>query len=242
MVKVYVDERERSSEVPTYLSSRGITVVFKVLEVGDYLVDDNVLVERKRVDDLVRSVYEGRFFSQLKRLKSVEGCRPILVVEGDILDIGRYAEHPKSVEAALITAILSFNVPILYTRDAQHTAELIRYVAERIQKSGGSSSRSKAVTLLPTYRKERKPKTDDIKSWQVYILSSFPKIGPTLAERLLRKFGSLKAVINAQAVELLRVEGMTEERVKLFKKIVEEGSSESASSSLEKFLNKSKGS
>ncbi|MEM0014057.1 MAG: ERCC4 domain-containing protein [Zestosphaera sp.] len=237
---MYVDERERSSDVPVHLSGMGVTVVFKVLEVGDYAIDEEIIIERKRVNDLVKSVYEGRFFNQLKRLKSVEGCKPLLVIEGNILDIGRYVENPKSVEAALIAAILSFNVPILYTKDSHHTAELIKYVAERTQKSKAKASGGKVVTLLPTYRKVRKPKTEDIKSWQIYILSSFPKIGPTLAERLLRKFGSLKAVINAQAVELLRVEGMTEERVKLLKKIVEESSSDSTSPSLEKFLDKSR--
>ncbi len=237
MVKIYVDEREKSSDVPLNLSSMGVSLVFKVLDVGDYAIDD-VFIERKRIDDLVRSVYEGRFFDQLKRLKSLEKGKPVLIVEGDVFNLGRYVENPRPIEAALISAVLSFNIPVLYTRDSKHTAELLRYVAERIQRARKESASKKKAMLLPTYRKSKKPKTEDVRSWQVYILSSFPKVGPTLAERLLHKFGSLKAVINAHATELLRVEGMTEDRVKLFKRVVDEGSSGPSSTTLERFLRK----
>ncbi|MFN3268808.1 MAG: ERCC4 domain-containing protein, partial [Zestosphaera sp.] len=71
-MRVHVDEREKSSEVPYYLSSMGVSVIFKVLDVGDYVINDLIVLERKRLDDLIKSVYEGRFFDQLKRLKSLE--------------------------------------------------------------------------------------------------------------------------------------------------------------------------
>ncbi|MGC8975457.1 MAG: ERCC4 domain-containing protein, partial [Thermoprotei archaeon] len=218
-MRVQVDERERSSEIPYYLSSMGLSVIFKVLDVGDYVINDLVVLERKRLDDLIKSVYEGRFFDQLKKLKSLEGVKTVVVVEGDLLDMDKYTENPRSIEAALVSAVLSFNIPILYTRNSKHTAELIKYIAEKTHRTAVKSS-----TLLPTYRKYKKPKTSDLRAWQVYVLSSFPRIGPTLAERLLRKFGSLKAVINAQVTELVRVEGMSEDKARLFKKIVEEGS------------------
>ncbi len=232
-MRVYVDEREKSSEIPQYLASMGLSVIFKVLEVGDYVVNDLIVLERKRLDDLIKSVYEGRFFDQLKRLRGLEGLKAVLIVEGDLLDIDKYVENPKSIEAALVSAVLSFNVPILYTRNSRHTAELIKYIAEKTQKAG-----KKAPVSLPTYRKVKKPKTSDLRAWQIYVLSSFPKIGPTLAERLLRKFGSLKAVVNAQVTELVRVEGMSEDKARLFKRVVEEGSQNAASTSLDRFISK----
>jgi len=232
-MRVYVDEREKSSEIPQYLASMGLSVIFKVLEVGDYVVNDLVVLERKRLDDLIKSVYEGRFFDQLKRLRGLEGLKAVLIVEGDLLDIDKYVENPKSIEAALVSAVLSFNIPVLYTRNSRHTAELIKYIAEKTQKVG-----KKVPVSLPTYRKVRKPKTSDLRAWQIYVLSSFPKIGPTLAERLLRKFGSLKAVVNAQVTELVRVEGMSEDKAKLFKRVVEEGSQNTAGTSLDRFISK----
>lgn len=91
-MRVYVDEREKSSEIPYYLLSAGFSVIFKVLDVGDYVINDLIILERKRLDDLIRSVYEGRFFDQLKRLKSLEKFKAILVVEGNLLDIDKYTE------------------------------------------------------------------------------------------------------------------------------------------------------
>ncbi len=232
-MRVHVDERERSSEVPYYLSSMGVSVIFKALDVGDYIINDLIVLERKRLDDLIKSVYEGRFFDQLKRLKSLVGFKAVLLVEGDLLDVDKYTENPRSIEAALVSAVLSFNIPVLYTRNSRHTAELIKYIAEKTQKVS-----RKAPVSLPTYRKNKKPKTSDLRAWQIYVLSSFPKIGPTLAERLLHKFGSLKAVINAQVTELVRVDGMSEDKAKLFKKIVEEGSQNTTGTSLDKFIGK----
>ncbi|MCC6052353.1 MAG: hypothetical protein LM585_03860, partial [Fervidicoccaceae archaeon] len=50
--------------------------------------------------------------------------------------------------------------------------------------------------------------------------------GPTIGERLLRKFGSLKNIVNASVSELMTVEGIGENRAKelflVFNKKVEE--------------------
>lgn len=214
MVKIYVDEREKPSRVPKYLKEMGATVVFKQLEIGDYIPAEGVIIERKRVDDLIHSVFQGRFFDQLRRLTN-SGNKIILLIEGDLLHLDRYTDRHKAIEAALITAAIYNDIPIITTRNARHTAETIKYIAEKMQ------SGRKQAPKLPTYRKQQKPKDLDPGSWQLYILASFPKIGPTLADRLLKKFGSLKAVINAQPSELARVEGVSEDKAALIKRIAE---------------------
>ncbi|HDN75994.1 MAG TPA: hypothetical protein ENG05_02570, partial [Acidilobales archaeon] len=122
----------------------------------------------------------------------------------------------KSVEAALITAVISFNIPTIYTSNAQHTAEVIKYIAEKLQQPQVDKGPS-----LPTYRKKSKPKEINFREWQLYILSSFPGIGPKIAERLLSKFGSLRNVFNASPSEISRVEGMSEEKAWLLHKILD---------------------
>ncbi len=233
MVKVYVDERERASGIPETLKELGVTVIFKHLDVGDYIPAEGFVIERKRLDDLVNSVYEGRFFDQVRRL-STSGSKAILLIEGDILKLKHITENFKAIEAALITAVLSFGLSVFYVDGPKHAAEFIKYIAEKYQEQGSKSTYVK----LPTYRKERKPKTMDLRAWQIYILSSFPKIGPKLALRLLQKFGSLKSVLNAQVTELARVEGMNEYKAKLLKDIVEWGEQRKSQEGLSKFLSK----
>ena len=146
MVKVYVDERERASKVPKYLASMGVTVIYKQLEIGDYIPGEGYVIERKRVDDLAKSTFEGRLFDQIKRLKSSDK-HVILLVEGNINYLRRITSKYKAVEAALITAIVLYEIPTLYTINAQHSAEVIKYIAEKLQKDRDRSP------SLPTYRK-----------------------------------------------------------------------------------------
>jgi len=230
MVKVYVDERERASKVPRYLASMGVTVIYKQLELGDYIPGEGYIIERKRVDDLAKSTFEGRLFDQIKRLKSSDK-HVILLVEGNINYLRRITSKYKAVEAALITAIVLYEIPTLYTVNAQHSAEVIKYIAEKLQKDRGRG------LSLPTYRRVSKPKGIDFREWQLYILSSFPGIGPKIAEKLLIKFGSLIDVFKASPAELSRVEGISEEKAWLIHKILTtKYSVKSSTTDLSKYL------
>jgi len=230
MVKVYVDERERASKVPKFLANMGVTVIYKQLELGDYIPGEGYIIERKRVDDLAKSTFEGRLFDQIKRLKSSDK-HVILLVEGSINYLRKITSKYRAVEAALITAIVLYEIPTLYTVNAQHSAEVIKYIAERLQKD-----RERGPSL-PTYRKVSKPKGIDFREWQLYILSSFPGIGPKIAEKLLIKFGSLIDVLKASPAELSRVEGISEEKAWLIHKILTtKYSVKSSTTDLSKYL------
>jgi DNA excision repair protein ERCC-4 len=58
------------------------------------------------------------------------------------------------------------------------------------------------VPLRGGYRPKR------LKSRQLYILQGLPKVGPTVAKRLLDRFGSVSNVMNACVEDLMEVEGI----------------------------------
>ena len=58
--RVIVDMRAFRSELPSLLHKRGIDIDPVTLEVGDYILTDEICVERKSISDLV-----GRNFSKL---------------------------------------------------------------------------------------------------------------------------------------------------------------------------------
>jgi len=218
LVKVYADERERRSKVPQHLRAMGVTVVFRQLPLGDYIPAEGVIVERKRVDDLAHSVFEGRFFDQVRRLAN-SGMNPILVVEGDMRYLrNRYGNRAWAIEAALITASLYNKILMFYTENTYHTAKVIKYVAERLQ---SDRDQGQQVPTPATYRKNRKPGEEATpQQWQLYILSSFPGIGSKTADRLLRKFGSLEAVLSAPIPQLVALGGLSEQRARKLKEIL----------------------
>jgi len=233
MVKVYVDERERNSGIPEILKSFGLTIIYKMLDVGDYIINDSLVIERKRVDDLIHSVFDGRFFDQLSKL--VDVCdTPLLVIEGDLNDIRYLTSKWRAIEGALITAILRFGVVLYYTRDYRHTAEFIKHLAEKIG--------IEDLTVIRSFRRVLKPRSDDIQVWQLHIVQSLPGVGIKTAHKLLERFKTVRAVFNASQSELAVIEGISDEKASKIVKILTTPYSKSGKSTanLSKYIDTTK--
>ena len=205
MVRIYVDEREKSSRIPDMLKAMGLTVIFKLLPIADYVVSDNIAIERKRIDDFVSSVFDGRLFDQARRLSKTYS-KPIFIVEGDFSYVKRITTKRSSILGALISLALDFNLPIIFTSNAHETAEVIKYIALREQRSNKIGKKSTIITV------SKKPRLTETHEWQEYIVQSLPYIGPKLAKRLLEHFGSIHRIFNASVSELTKIEGLGEKR------------------------------
>ncbi|AEM39648.1 ERCC4 domain protein [Pyrolobus fumarii 1A] len=194
-IRVYVDEREKGSGVPEALAEMGVAVIYQRLDVGDYLVSDEIVFERKTVDDLVRSVFDGRLFDQARRLAETYP-KPVIIVEGRFDKLWEKTGKAIQVRQALLAVALDYGVRIIYTRDPGDTARVIYYVARREQ-----VERKKTVVI------HRKPRLSTLREKQLYVLQSLPGVGPRLAEKLLEYFGSVEDVCKASVVELSRILG-----------------------------------
>jgi DNA excision repair protein ERCC-4 len=196
MLRIYVDEREKNSGIPDLLKQMGILVIFQNLSVGDYIISDDVVIERKSVEDLVSSVFDKRLFDQIERLSEVYP-EPILLIEGDLSKIRMITDRWKAINNALISTAIDYNIKVLYSRDREDSAEIIKKVAERIQNRS-----SKRIISL-----HHKPKFESLNEVQRYIVESFPNIGSTLANKLLEKFGTIYNICNASITDLEKVIG-----------------------------------
>ena len=83
MEVVIVDSRE-PKYIPDQLQAYGFTVAVDTLDAGDYLFFPHqlkVLIERKRIDDLLNSLRDGRMVSQAHKMTE-QSDAAILLVEG----------------------------------------------------------------------------------------------------------------------------------------------------------------
>ena len=206
-VRVYVDVREERSGVPGILESLGVMVIFKQLHMGDYLVSEDIVVERKSSVDFAKSLFDGRLFEQASRL-SEHYSQVYFIVEGGVVP-RRYKGRERSFYGALVALLMDFGVRVIYTDSRESTAYVIYSLARRAAQGGGQR-----IVI------HKKPKIDDIREWQLYILQSFPGIGRRTAEKLLETFGSLEAFCRASIAELSRVEGVGDKRAELIKRIL----------------------
>ena len=203
MVVIYVDEREKSSEVPKLLTARGASIVFKVLEVGDYVVSERVGIERKSASDFIRSIVDGRLFDQASRLKKVFE-KPVIIVEGSIARALKFSKiHRNAVIGAQLALSIDMGVSLVFTRTPEETADTILLIARREQEKRGG-----VKALSP-----RAPKLASIEERQLYVLQSLPHVGPKIARRILEIYGSLRNFFcNASLRDLAAIEGLGEKR------------------------------
>ncbi len=206
-LRIVVDERERKSGIPDLLRAVGINIEMKTLQIGDYIVAPETVVERKSIKDLISSVFDGRLFDQCNRLKE-HFQFPIILMEGNVDEIIEITENPLIFYGAVSSVALDFKIPIIATPSADHTAKLLISMCSR-----------KDIPKGPFLKKIKK--SNDIQRQQLVALSSLPGVGEKLSVRMLEKFGSPLKVFNASSTELAKVEGLGNARAKKIKKMLE---------------------
>ncbi|MCC7140136.1 MAG: nuclease [Planctomycetes bacterium] len=190
---VVVDDREQAAALGDALAARWQPVYVARLDVGDVEVGPGVRVERKTVADFSASLSDGRLFDQAARL-----CRgpwrPLLVVEGaDSIPAAAIPERP--LRGVLVSLLVAFRLPLLRTLSVDETAEFLAAIARQ-----ESRRRHRRAASGATPRPARRVALD--------VLGAIPGIGDVRARRLLRRFGSVPAVLGAPPGALTEVEGV----------------------------------
>lgn len=206
-VVIYADSREYNSGVLRELTKLNAKIKIRSLAVADYQVSDEVGIERKTVDDFINSIIDKRLYKQAERLTE-EFTRPVLILEGK--DLYSRFMNPNAIRGALASIALDFNIPIIPSQSPEDTAAIIYRIAVREQ-----LHEKREIPI----RTERKPLT--LREKQLYVIESLPHIGAVNAKKLLRKFGSVKNVINASEKELMKVEGIGEKIAKDIKEVTD---------------------
>ena len=204
--RIVIDDRERKSGIPELIKKIGINVEIKTLQVGDYIVSPETVVERKSIQDFMSSIFDGTLFDQCNRLK--ENFQfPIILLEGNVDEIEDIMENPFVFYGAMSTIVIDFKIPIIPTPNASDTAKLLVAMCSRKESTNGH------------YLKKIK-KSTDIEKQQLSVLSSLPGVGEKTAIRMLEKFGTPLQVFGASVTDLSKVSGLGNERAKKIKKML----------------------
>jgi len=209
-IAVIVDDRESKSEVIKFLSAtKNVSVDIKRLSLGDYLVDNRLIFERKTLNDFALSIIDGRLFSQAIRL-AISKYNSVLLLEGTGKELTETGIRREAMQGALITVSVVLGIPVLRSKSPSESAKLILYTARQI----------KSLARGAVQRHGRRPKGKRKK--QLFILQGLPGVGSERAARLLNEFGSVEAVITATSEELQSVEGIGENIAERIKWVIRE--------------------
>jgi ERCC4-type nuclease len=108
------DAHERASGVPELLENLGAYVELRSLARGDYEIGDGTAVERKTVSDLHQSISKGRFWPQIRKIRTVNW--PYLLVEGTSIFAGPI---PANSIRGLCLAVSDLGVTIVRTENRE---------------------------------------------------------------------------------------------------------------------------
>ena len=206
-IEIHADYREKGSGVLKKLSELGVDLSLEKLEVGDYLISDNLVIEFKTVPDFVDSLIDKRLFTQVKSMKKYK--KQLIILEGEEDLYVQRNLHPNAIRGMLATISVGYGIPILQTKNSDDTALLIAQIAKREQNKEDKDF---------TYH-SAKPLT--LKEQQEYIISALPGVGPILSKPLLEKFGSVKKILNASIEELKKVDLIGDIKASKIKEVVD---------------------
>ncbi len=167
---------------------------FRELKVADYIVKDTA-IERKTIKDFISSMINRRLINQLEEIQQYKN--KLLLIEG-IDEQELYNDkkangvNANSVRGFLLSIVLKHKIPIIFSKDYKDTARFIELIARKKETGFGIRPNKKALN----------------KSEQMqFILEGFPGIGPKLAKKLLKKFKTLKNILNTPEEELTKLIG-----------------------------------
>jgi len=206
-MKILIDIHEKNSMVVSELVELGSEIELKSLAVSDYIIGE-VAIERKAISDFISSMINKRLARQLEEMKQFK--KSLLIIEGyDQKDIYDTGVHENAIRGMILSILLDFQVPIIFTKDEDDTARYLSVLAKRLEKE------PQEISL------RAKKRVYSLKEQQQIILEGFPGIGPSLAKEMLKKFGSLKNVMDASLENLKEIKKLNEKKAKIFREIIE---------------------
>ena len=134
--EITADYREKNSLVIPELTSLGINIETKELKVADYLVS-GIAIERKTVSDFINSMKSGHLVHQLEELRQYESR--LLIIEGideqelysDDFSEDKLGMHPNSIRGFLLSILLNYKVPIVFTKNYEDTARFLAVLCKK---------------------------------------------------------------------------------------------------------------
>lgn len=207
-IKIIIDHRELKTPVAKHLYEQ-VQLDTQQLQVGDFILSNEVVVEKKLTKDFTASLLDGRLFTQAVELKR-NFTKPLIIIEGNIEELYERNISPNAIKAAMISLIMDYQIPIIFSSDPEDTANILTTIAKREQ-----IDNKKEISLRGS------KKAFSLAEQQQFLVEGFPSIGPSLAKNLLKHFKSVKNIVNASVEDLQEVEKVGEKKAETIRRIID---------------------
>lgn len=205
--EILVDYREKSCKLPDCLSDAGFELIIKKLPYCDYVINQEIFIERKTGRDFATSIIDGRLFEQAWKMKRFLP-RPLYLIEGNPFN-SKINITREAIKGAAVSLQAIWHIPMLYAANIEQSCQVISMISHQ------STKLSNLLELRHGYRPKK------LRSKKLYLVQGLPQVGPLIAKRLLDHFKSVRNVMNASEKDLLKVDGIGPKKVKTIQKVLE---------------------
>jgi DNA excision repair protein ERCC-4 len=190
---INIDCREKDLLKFCELLNTDISINSLQLNLGDLIINNQVIIERKTLTDLESSIKDGRYKEQSFRLQKAleEGFKVIYMIEGNIdLYIGSL---PKETIIRTMYSLINKGFNVFITKNVKESAYFIIQFAEKIK--------TQKTTFLGNYEEiegiVHKQKNTNLTrdNISIFMLSQLPGISNVTATVIIDKYKHISKLI-----------------------------------------------
>ena len=192
-----IDHREQ--KIKDFCEKNKIECIFENLEIGDiqFCTKEGEIAfcfERKRLDDLLASIKDGRYKNQkVKTLSQLPHTKCYYIIEGMQQFSSSPSSTEKMIQSAIINTQLRDKIGCFQTKHVTETYELILAMFQRYKENPSkydTPQQTEEQTIVSTSSKD-----DPIKIWKG-MLCQIPGISEKSAQTIIEKWNNCKQLIN----------------------------------------------
>lgn len=198
--------KEKGSEVTAFLEKEGINIRYTALRLIDYLIAGRIAVIRRTVPAFMEDLSNKLVYRTAPEFKRTFPD-PLYIVEGD-----RPASTISSTTHGRsgVTYLTFVNrIPIIFASTPEETGKYIALMMKQV------AFASTAETMSDDNKETSDESTVEIDAEvQMQVLSAIPGVKEENAKALIAKFGSLRAIAEADEAEIAKVKGLGGKKAK----------------------------
>tara|TARA_A100001015_G_scaffold319225_1_gene441477 strand:+ start:2779 stop:3516 length:738 start_codon:yes stop_codon:yes gene_type:complete len=197
-----IDNREKDI-INILEKTNDLKFIKENLDIGDFQFIDNknnlkLVIERKTLNDLSKSIKDGHYKEQKNRLlHSIDSnTRKIYLLEGD--DFSKFELPIKVYDGLIINTILRDNIHIFKTKNIEDTIKFLNDIYTKISKLEFENNKENNNIFLSTVKK----KNLNSKTCFINMLNGIPGVSNKIAESFLENFKNIFEFFNYVNIEL----------------------------------------
>jgi len=201
-IDLKIDFREQRSGIIEEIGkiSDRLTVELCTLKTGDYILGDQLIIERKTFSDFMVSIKTGRLFQQAYRIAET-GKNGLIILESDKTVIDNSLMSREALLGTFIHLTVFTGIPVIRSRNIQETAAILIAIVHQTQK-------------LPLPRQKhilsgnRGQQINKKQRSKLFLIQNIPGIGIKKGLALLRHFSTIEKMVGASPEDLIKVRGI----------------------------------